>query len=172
MWHTVQEAVILTGRCRRTLYRDMAAGRVSYAVRANGRREMETSELIRAFGPLQGLPDSGTEKSKPVAQVDTAGVEAMAALQTQMANLTVMVERLSGMFEKIVNRLEHKPAAPAVQDSQPSKSFDDLWELVEALRPAVDSLERQPQDDRQPAAKAGKKAKGDKAKKGKAKKPK
>lgn len=168
MWHTVQEAVILTGRCRRTLYRDMAAGRVSYAVRANGRREMETSELIRAFGPLQGLPDSGTGKSQPMSLVDpapvTPSVEAMAALQAQVAKLTDTVERLTGMFEKAMYLLEHKPAAPAVQDSRKPEPLSDLWELVEALRP--------PQDDRQPAAKAGKKAKGDKAKKGKAKKPK
>lgn len=159
MWHTVQEAAQLTGRCRRTLYRDMAAGRVTYAVRANGRREMETSELIRAFGPLQGLPDSGAGKSQPMSLVDTApvppSVEAMAALQAQVAKLTDTVERLTGMFEKAMYLLEHKPAA---QDSRKPEPLSDLWELVEALRP--------PQDDRQPAAKAAK-AKGDKAEKGK-----
>lgn len=28
-WHTIQEAQKLTGKSRRTLYRDMAAGRLS-----------------------------------------------------------------------------------------------------------------------------------------------
>lgn len=179
MWHTLQEAATLTGRSRRTLYRDMDAGRVSYQRRPDGRRELETSELIRAYGSLRGPSRTGTAGlAQGAHDPGTPSNEAMAALQAQVAHLTVMVERLSGLFEKVVHRLEHKPepeagpaapAAPAVQDSRSSKSFDDLWELVEALRPAVDSLERPPQDDRQPAAKAAKaaKAKGDKAEKGK-----
>ncbi len=31
-WHTIQEAQNLTGKSRRTLYRDMAAGRLSWEV--------------------------------------------------------------------------------------------------------------------------------------------
>lgn len=173
MWHTLQEAVTLTGRSRRSLYRDMDAGRVSYQLRPDGRRELETSELIRAYGALLGPARTGTAGlTQGAHDPGTPSNEAMAALQAQVAHLTATVERLSGLFEKALYLLEHKPepaapAAPAVQDSRKPEPLSDLWELVEALRPAVDSLERPPQDDRQPAAKAGKKAKGDKAKKGK-----
>ena len=44
-WHSVAQAQALTGKSRRTLYRDMAAGRVSWRTNAGGRRELETTEL-------------------------------------------------------------------------------------------------------------------------------
>lgn len=162
MWHTLQEAVTLTGRSRRSLYRDMDAGRVSYQLRPDGRRELETSELIRAYGSLRGTARTGTAGlAQDAHDPGTPSNEAMAALQAQVAHLTATVERLSGLFEKALYLLEHKPApaAPAVQDSR-----NDLLELVEALRPS----ERPPQDDRQPAvATKAKGAKAEKVKKGK-----
>lgn len=177
MWHTLQEAVTLTGRSRRSLYRDMDAGRVSYQLRPDGRRELETSELIRAYGALLGPARTGTASlAQGAHDPGTPSNEAMAALQAQVAHLTATVERLSGLFEKALYLLEHKPepeaapaapAAPAVPDSRKPETLADLFELVEALRPAVDSLERPPQDDRQPAAKARKAEKGKKGKKSK-----
>lgn len=165
MWHTLQEAVTLTGRSRRSLYRDMDAGRVSYQLRPDGRRELETSELIRAYGSLRGTARTGTAGlAQGAHDPGTPSNEAMAALQAQVAHLTATVERLSGLFEKALYLLEHKPepaapAAAAVQDSR-----NDLLELVEALRPS----ERPPQDDRQPAvATKAKGAKAEKVKKGK-----
>ncbi|WP_426883440.1 hypothetical protein [Serratia bockelmannii] len=57
-WHSVAQAQALTGKSRRTLYRDMAAGRVSWRSNADGKRELETTELLRVYGELQ--PD-GTD---------------------------------------------------------------------------------------------------------------
>lgn len=54
MLHTIQEAVKLTGKSRRTIYDHCTQGRVSYSVGDDGRRYFETSELIRAYGPLRG----------------------------------------------------------------------------------------------------------------------
>lgn len=51
-WHTIQNTLKLTGRSRSQLYRDMAKGLVSYRTGQDGRREFETSELIRAYGEL------------------------------------------------------------------------------------------------------------------------
>jgi len=56
------QAIELTGRSRRSLYRDMDAGRVSYRVSDDGRRELETSELIRAYGPLRAVAQLGTQR--------------------------------------------------------------------------------------------------------------
>ncbi len=49
-WHSVTDAQKLTGKSRRTLYRDMAEGRITWEVRANNRRYIETSELLRVYG--------------------------------------------------------------------------------------------------------------------------
>ncbi|HAN9895814.1 TPA: entry exclusion protein 1, partial [Escherichia coli] len=52
-WHTLQNALKMTGRSRSQFYRDMRAGLVSYRTGQDGRREFETSELIRAYGELK-----------------------------------------------------------------------------------------------------------------------
>lgn len=59
-WHTLNEAVKLTGRSRRSIYRDMATGLVSYGVGPSGMRQLETSELIRAYGALETVAHPGT----------------------------------------------------------------------------------------------------------------
>ena len=50
-WHTLRDALKMTGRSRSQFYRDMRAGLVSSG--RDGRREFETSELIRAYGELK-----------------------------------------------------------------------------------------------------------------------
>ena len=52
-WHTLQDALKMTGKSRSQFYRDMRAGLVSYRTSQDGRREFETSELIRAYGELK-----------------------------------------------------------------------------------------------------------------------
>ena len=52
-WHTLRDALKMTGRSRSQFYRDMRAGLVSYRPGRGGRREFETSELIRAYGELK-----------------------------------------------------------------------------------------------------------------------
>jgi hypothetical protein len=59
-WHTVQDALKLTGKSRSQLYRDMAKGLVSYRTGKNDRREFETSELIRVYGELLMRHQKGT----------------------------------------------------------------------------------------------------------------
>lgn len=61
-WHTIQEAQKLTGKSRRTLYRDMAAGRLSWVPEGDSGRRLETSELIRAYGELNPLAQPEAEK--------------------------------------------------------------------------------------------------------------
>ncbi len=52
-WHTLRDALKMTGRSRSQFYRDMRSGLVSYRTSQDGRREFETSELIRAYGELK-----------------------------------------------------------------------------------------------------------------------
>lgn len=130
MWHTLAQAIKLTGRSRRSLYRDMDAGRVSYRVRDDGRRELETSELIRAYGPLTGLARATVPEVAQVGTHDgTPAAEPMAAL---LEELRLLREEVAGLRAEL-RLIEHKPDKPPTVEkggeqppSGPAKSFADL----------------------------------------------
>ena len=50
MRHTIDEAASLVHRTRRSLYRAMSEGRITYALEADGRRYIDTTELLRVYG--------------------------------------------------------------------------------------------------------------------------
>lgn len=119
-WHSVSQAQKLTGKSRRTLYRDMASGRVSYRTNASGHRECETSELIRVYGPLA---DDGTEERHTVSQADGTApgaeiMEELKALRQEVAELKTMLLRL-----------EHKegPTQQPVPPAQPAAPWWHIW---------------------------------------------
>lgn len=67
---TITEAAKLVRRSRRTLYRDIDAGRLSKTVNADGGASIDTAELLRAYGslhmedpvpPPRDTPPSGNE---------------------------------------------------------------------------------------------------------------
>ncbi|HFU0552412.1 entry exclusion protein 1 [Escherichia coli] len=89
-WHSVSQAQKLTGKSRRTLYRDMASGRVSWRNDGNGHRELETSELIRVYG---ALVDDGTDSNN-------AMLDELRALRIEVADLKSMLLRLEHKEEK------------------------------------------------------------------------
>lgn len=127
MWHTLAQAIKLTGRSRRSLYRDMDAGRVSYRVRFDGRREIETSELIRAYGHLTGL---ARETVPEVAQADTPD-------STLLDEIRLLREEVAGLRAEL-RLIEHKPDKPpavekggAQPPSGPAKSFADLLKALD-----------------------------------------
>ncbi len=127
MWHTLAQAIQLTGRSRRSLYRDMGAGRVSYRVRSDGRRELETSELMRAYGALMPVAH---EPAQMTAQVGTPYDEQFQALIDELRQLRSEVREL----RETLMLLEHKPAVPSATEtsrepfrqSRPAASFADL----------------------------------------------
>ncbi|WP_232918419.1 entry exclusion protein 1 [Pseudomonas syringae] len=102
-WHTIQEAQKLTGKSRRTLYRDMAEGRLSWQPEGEKARRLETSELIRVYGELRPLAQPVTEK---MAHGDTAsGTE----------NSTLILAELKALREEVaelrqaMRLIEYKP---------------------------------------------------------------
>lgn len=125
MWHTLQEAIKLTGRSRRSLYRDMDAGRVSYRVRDDGRRELETSELLRAYGPLAHLAQPEPENMAQAGTPDSTLLDEIRLLREEVAAL-----------RSELRLIEHKPAEPdrppTVEKAGSVESFADVLQRFRA----------------------------------------
>lgn len=115
-WHTVSQAQKLTQKSRRTLYRDMASGLVSYRTNDSGHRELETSELIRHYG---NLSVNDTAPRPIVAQPN--GTLNDAVLLDEIRALRQEVAELKGMML----RLEHKPEPDS--SSTTSTKWWQLW---------------------------------------------
>ncbi|KPW70545.1 hypothetical protein ALO76_200001 [Pseudomonas syringae pv. coriandricola] len=107
-WHTIQEAQNLTGKSRRTLYRDMAAGRLSWEPEGENSRRLETSELIRVYGELKPLAQSEPEKT---AHGDTgSGTENSALILAELKALREEVAEL----RQAMRLIEYKPDTPQI----------------------------------------------------------
>lgn len=122
-WHTIQEAQKLTGKSRRTLYRDMATGRLSWAPEGDSARRLETSELIRVYGELKPLAQPESEKT---AQADTAlGTQDTALILAELKALREEVAEL----RQAMRLIEHKPepAQPDTPESVPTDKPTPWW---------------------------------------------
>ncbi|MEO4017589.1 hypothetical protein [Pseudomonas rossensis] len=122
-WHTIQEAQKLTGKSRRTLYRDMAAGRLSWEPEGENARRLETSELIRVYGAL--LPMAQPENEKP-AHADTGyGTQDTALILAELKALREEVAEL----RQAMRLIEHKPepAQPDTVESVPADKPTPWW---------------------------------------------
>lgn len=107
-WHTVAQAQNLTTKSRRTLYRDMASGLVSYRVNDKGHREIETSELIRCYGELA---PHGTAKRHSVAHSD--GTQKNDVLLDEIRMLRQEVAELKATMLRLELKQDTSPAEPA-----------------------------------------------------------
>lgn len=122
-WHTVQEAQKLTGKSRRTLYRDMAVGRLSWVPEGDNGRRLETSELIRAYGELKPLAQPESEKT---AHTGTGlGTSDSALILAELRALRAEVAEL----RQTMRLIEHKPdtAQPGTAESVPNERPLPWW---------------------------------------------
>lgn len=122
-WHTVQEAQKLTGKSRRTLYRDMAAGRLSWVPEGDNGRRLETSELIRVYGALKPLAQPDSEKT---AHADTELGTSDSALI--LAELKALREEVAEL-RQAMRLIEHKPdtAQPDTAETVPDEKPLSWW---------------------------------------------
>lgn len=141
MRHTIDEAASLVGRARRSIYRAMTEGRLSYGVEADNRRYIDTAELLRVYGEFRapshdGTPEMAhavtlpTELADVIAQaVSKAVAEAVEPLRLEIEKL-----RLANAEQRLI---EHKPEhqgvvsapadpAPAPLPASKPESFADL----------------------------------------------
>jgi len=77
---SISAAANAAGIDRRTLQRAIKSGRLSATVNAAGERGIDIAELIRAFGPLQGMPQGTPQGQDAAVSQDAPGGAAGAAL--------------------------------------------------------------------------------------------
>ncbi len=140
MWHTLPEAIKLTGRSRRSLYRDMDAGRVSYRVGSDGRRELETSELIRAYGALAQVAQP---VAQPVAQAGTPdGTLPADALGPLLEELRLLRAEVKELRETML-LIEHKPQKKEViQEAKRTADTKSSGEKVTSFADLVEKFQQ------------------------------
>ena len=66
--HSITEASKLTGKARSTIQRHLKSGRLSKGHDEEGQPVIDTAELVRVYGPLQGRYNSATD---PIGQQAT-----------------------------------------------------------------------------------------------------
>jgi len=128
-WHTLNDAIKLTGRSRRSIYRDMATGLVSYGLSASGTRQLETSELIRVYGAFEAVAHPGTDT---LAHLGTPNSEAVAHPGTDdqmtliLAELQALKKEVKDLRETLL-LIEHKPTSmPPAPKKHDSVTWADL----------------------------------------------
>lgn len=112
MRHTIDEAASLVGRTRRSIYRAMTEGRLAYGIEADGRRYIDTAELLRVYGPFEPASQSVTPKmSHGVTVPDDLGEIIARAVAEAVEPLRKEIEQL----RETLLLLEHKPADHRVE---------------------------------------------------------
>ncbi len=118
MRHTIDEAASLVRRTRRSLYRAMTEGRLAYGIASDGRRYIDTAELLRVYGAFE-VPsqDVTPQMSHDVTVTNDLGEVIARAVAKAVAEavepLRLEIEKLRQ--ENAEQRLiEYKPQRPSL----------------------------------------------------------
>ena len=122
---SVSEAARLVGKSRRTIQRDIAAGKLS---KCDNGKKLDTSELIRVYGSLLNAPndvdkiETTTQDVTPTANPDVA--EMRIRLATLEAENAALKDHL-GSLKQAMLLLEHKEQQASTETTQQRK----WWQL-------------------------------------------
>ena len=122
---SVSEAARLVGKSRRTIQRDIAAGKLS---KCDSGKKLDTSELLRVYGSLLNAPNDAdknahmTQDVAPSIPPDVAEMRIrLAALEAENAALKDHV----GSLKQAMLLLEHKEQQASTETTQQRK----WWQL-------------------------------------------
>ena len=134
---SITEAARAAGVSRRTIQRSIQSGRLSAATTVTGERAIDTTELLRVFGPLRHAPsDTPASMSQPVATNDAPDdtmTMLVEVLRDQLQQAQQEKARLLAMLEaeqQARRELETK-LLPAPRPAQTGKVR--AWALVGLL---------------------------------------
>ena len=107
---SVVEAANLVGRDRKTLYRSIKEGKLSATLSATGQRQVDVTELIRVFGELRDIRDSGETVTLPQRETpsETARLSALEAENQQLRERLADKDRHIEDMRNTVRLLEFK----------------------------------------------------------------
>ena len=118
---SVSEAARLVGKSRRTIQRDIAAGKLS---KCDNGKKLDTSELLRVYGSLLNVPNDAdknahmTQDVAPNIPPDVAEMRIrLAALEAENAALKDHV----GSLKQAMLLLEHKEQQASTETTQQRK---------------------------------------------------
>jgi hypothetical protein len=111
MLHTIQEAVELTGKSRRTIYNHCDSGLISYSLGPDGRRYFDTSELMRVYGALHIPAQLQASQDAQVCTPTSAHSASMLTEETALRLVSAM-ERLIKIEEQKLILIEHQSENP------------------------------------------------------------
>lgn len=127
---SITEAAHAAGVSRRTIQRSIQSGRLSTATTATGERTIDTTELLRVFGPLRHAPsDTPASMSRPVATNDAPN-----------DTLTMLVEVLRDQLQQAQ---QEKARLLAMLEAEQQARRELETKLLPAPRPAAVSKGRQ-----------------------------
>ena len=143
---TVRQAAQHVGVSRQTLFRHVKQGKVSATVAHDGELRIDTTELLRVYGPLQSpvesptvsssrlrLPQATSDSAATVAQIEVerlkAQVESKSAIlamaQERIAELKERVEEARADNKRLLEIIERQsrllPAPAAQAESKPAR---------------------------------------------------
>lgn len=120
---SITEAAHAAGVSRRTIQRSVQSGRLSAATTATGERAIDTTELLRVFGPLRHAPsDTPASMSRPVATNDAPN-----------DTMTMLVEVLRDQLQQVQ---QEKTRLLAMLEAEQQARRELETKLLPAPRPA------------------------------------
>lgn len=113
MRHTIDEAASLVNRTRRSIYRAMTEGRLAYGLEADGRRYIDTSELLRVYGPFESPSHGVTPKMSHGVTVPKDLAETIAkAIAKAVAEAVEPLRKEIELLSQNTRLIEHKLGSP------------------------------------------------------------
>lgn len=129
---SIAEAARLYGKQRKTLYRHMEAGRLSYQVLGSGRRALDLSELIRVYGEPPGQRHGNdTLQGEAV----THGNEAL-VWRAMLEELQALRREVAELRQQLALPAPVEPKAPPRKDRPGEvRSLEEVLARLESRRP-------------------------------------
>lgn len=123
------------GISRSTLHDHIKTGKISVHISGQGRRTVDTSELLRVYGALQGILDSsdvqsaGHFRTVPDTQIGQELSGRVTVLEAEKRGLQDLLQEKDLHIEELrhtVRLLEFKPASPAVLEPDTKPDWKPL----------------------------------------------
>ena len=129
---SISEAARLTGKSRTTLHRLIKAGELSTCHGERNAKMLDTSELLRVFGALRGLPDEQVFEQVTGQRVTASlseNEQVVRALKQEVEHLKSLVSAQNSHIDSLkqaMQLLEHKQSA-SNQLKVPAKPWWQFW---------------------------------------------